>query len=197
METLTETNITRLKIDNIDVFLEEFSERAGKITISDVYGHNYSYYWGAMGYPLPKFLCSIDEDYFAKNLIGNHKSNVMDVKRTFTALRKYIRKELGLHWHMHMEFQKDLRQVLNNFQRQCEDLDDATHYFVDMFYYDFVNRLDYSLINNRFDRKEQEDNFKIEEHWHFIVNQGSDKYIWLTKFHKKLKEKLSNAERIN
>ena len=45
METVV---IEKLKIKDIDVFLENFEIGKGKITISS-YQHNYSMFWGAMG----------------------------------------------------------------------------------------------------------------------------------------------------
>lgn len=67
----------------------------------------------------------------------------------------------------------------------------SQEYFVYNFFPSFINKLDYYLIDGRFDQREVEDSFKgICEQWSFIVTKPSDEYTWLMKFHKKLKKNL-------
>ncbi len=188
-------NILRIKIDNTDVFIEELGEGRGKVTISDTYNHNYSYFWGAAGGGIKEFLCRINSEYFADKLLGANSCYEMDVKKTFTEIRKYISNEIGLEWYKHQEFQKHMREVLSQFQEQCEDVNDE-RYFVDSFFSSFVNQLDFYLIGNRSDEKYYEESFKnISEHWYFIAKKPNREYLWLMKLHSKLKKQLQKENK--
>lgn len=198
-EIQLQSEIIRIKIDNVDVFLEEMGGNKGKITISDTYDHNYSYFWGAMSGTLRDFILSINKEYFADKLLGHRSNYEMDVPKTFAAIRKHISQELGLYWYQHMEFQKEMRDSLNYFQRQCMDIPDQ-RYFVDNFYSCFVNNLPYHMIEgNRArdfrDVQEMEQLFKdgFTEHWNFITEKPGKEYLWLTNLHGKLKSKLKKA----
>lgn len=179
-----------LRIDNTDVFLEDMGSNKGKITISDTYDHNYSYFWGSMGGTLEEFILSIDAGYFAHKLMGYKSNNEMDVKKTFAAVRKYISEEIGFKWYEHLEFQKSMREDLRDFQRSCEENPD-NNYFVNLFFCQFVDRLPYFEIEGRHDREIIEKSFKgISEHWYFIEDKPNKEYLWLEKFHKKLKAEI-------
>lgn len=179
--------IERIRIDNTDVFIEELGNGKGKITISDTYDHNYSYFWGAMGGTLKDFLCSINSSYFCDKLMGARSKWIMDVPKTFAAIRKYIATDMGLPWYQHMAFQKDLRETLKNFQSQIEE-HPSNDLFVSLFHHSFINRLSFWYIEDSIDQKYVEKDFKgICEVWHFIVEKEGPEYIWLTKFHSKLK----------
>lgn len=192
METTTQ-NLTRLKIDNTDVFLEDFEINQGKITISDTYGHNYSYYWGAMGGNLSDFICHINSQYFTDKLFGARKSYVIDVKKTCSALRKHISSEIILYY-KEMEFQKDMRRVLRDFQEECEEAG-SEEYFVDNFFRRFVDKLNFYLVKDEYTRKELESAFgNIDECWSFIETKPSNECIWLTKFHGKLKKEIKKCK---
>jgi hypothetical protein len=187
--------IKKIRIDNTDIFLEDFEPGKGKITVSDTYGHNYSYYWGAMGSSLAEFICSINEEYFARNLLGTRKYYVMDCRRTFANLRKYISKDMGLPFYKHMEFQKELREKINEFQRECEERPTNDH-FVSMFFPSFVNGIEFIWIDDSREREQVQKAFNdIEEWWHFIIEKPSPEYVWLTKLHGKLKKKLSKVKK--
>lgn len=178
-----------IKIDETDIFLQDLGPSQGKITVSNTWGYNYSMYWGSMGGDLKSFLKHINAGYFASKLLGAKDETQMDVRKTFTEIRKYIREEMRLSWYEHQEFQKDMRERLNSFQRECESEPNA-NYFVDRFNH-FVKRLDFSLIKDRYDAKRMEEEFEnITEPWHFIVDKPSQEYVWLTKLHKKLKKAL-------
>jgi len=185
------STINRIKIENADVFLEDFGPNQGKITISDTYGHNFSYYWGSMGGDLNSFLCSINKEYFASKLMGPRSDNIVDVKRTFSAIRKYIRDEMYLPWYAHQEFQKDMRDRLNQFQQECADYPN-NNFFVAFFHTNFINRLNFYLIDDSIEQKNIKRNFEsLDECWHFIVNEPHPDYKWLLKFHDKLKKAIT------
>lgn len=185
----TTSALRRIRIDNVDVFLEDLGNGKGKITISDTYDHNYSYFWGSMGSTLEEFICSIDSGYFVHKLIPHSRDTVIDVKKTFAEVRRYIREEIGLAWYQHLAFQADMRQRLSQFQLYCEEWD--SRYFVDNFFPSFVDRLDYWLIEDRHERKQIESAFNgITEYWYFIQEKPSREYEWLEKFHGKLKKQL-------
>lgn len=189
-----EVKLTKITIDNVDVFLDEIGPNAGKITISDSYNHNYSYYWGAMGGTLANFITLMDPNYFANNLINYNNRNVFDAKKTFAVLRKFIKEELDLPWYKHQEFQKNLREVLNEFENEFLD-GPSINYFVDNFYSMFINRLSYDLIGQGFEREFLEKEFRtISEPWEFSATKESDDYIWLKKFHTKLKKSIKKLK---
>ena len=182
------SKIKNIKIDNTDIFLEDIGENQGKITISNTYGYNYSCYWGAMGGYLADFISKINGDYFASKLMGSKSNYKIDIDATFKNLRKFIREEMSLPWYKELEFQKDMRKKLNEFQNSCEN----AHYFVDHFYF-FVSELNYGLIKDKYDSKYIERDFKnISEPWNFIIETENDEFLFLYKLHKKLKNKLSN-----
>ena len=186
--------ITKLNFEDTDVYLEELSKNAGKITISDSYGHNYSYSWGAMGGTLKEFITKIDRHYFSKNLIGRRSSEVMDVNKTIAEIRKYIAIEMDLPWFKEMEFQKSIREELNSFKNELLE-NPSQYYFVDCFQSMFISRLNYHLIKGQYEREQIEKAFKeISEPWHFIQTKPSEEYKWVEKLHGKLKKELSKKK---
>lgn len=193
METITAPPIHIIRIDNTDIFLQEFDEKSGKITISDTGGHNYSHYWGSMGDGLKLFLCRINASYFADKLMGAKSEWEIDVKMTFQTLRKFISKELDLPWYKHMKFQKHMREIIKEFQDECEG-NDSQEYFVNSFFPSFINRLSFFEIDDRYDREQLEKEFKgISECWNFIGQKHTREYLWLVELHRKLKIKLQSA----
>lgn len=184
--TIEVVPVTKIKIDGVEILLEDFEINQGKITITS-FINNYSTYWGAMSGDLKSFLCGINSDYFASRLMGHNKDNVMDVRATFTALRKHIADEI-MPWHQHMEFQKDMRRCLKDFQHECDGYGDSRtdEFFVNMFDHYFTKRLDYYLIKDRFDRQDIEQSFEFGEVWNFISTKRSPEYIWLQNLHTKL-----------
>lgn len=73
--------IEKLKIGDVEVYLEDFGESKGKIIISNTNGTSYSYYWNAMGGSLKDFLCQLNGDYLARCLIGTHQRLVADWRK--------------------------------------------------------------------------------------------------------------------
>ena len=184
-------NITKIKIgQDTEVYLEEHGENRGKIIITSWNGNNYSYFWGSMGGTLRSFIGRINKEYFASTLMGAKNNNVMDVAKTFRAIRRYIPKELGLQWYQHLEFQKHMREVLNDFQKECENNEafQPDQFFVDRFSRSFIDNLDYYLIKDKWDEKEIRELFKqgFSEPWHLIENSPSPAYTWLEKLHGEL-----------
>lgn len=194
METLLdcEVKLRRLKIGTTDVFLEDTRPGAGKMTISDTYGHNYSCFWGAMGKDcdLANFICHIDSAYFAGNLLSKKKSKQMSVAATFRQLRKYIKDEIGLKWYQHMDFQRDMREKIRDFEQECQDMP-SEEFFVNQFF-SFINyRLNYWMIEDDRESKRIEKEFReISEPWYFIEKEFTAEYKWVIEFHGKLKAAL-------
>jgi hypothetical protein len=185
--------VEKLKIGDIEVYLEDFGEGKGKIIISNTNGTSYSYYWNAMGSSLKDFLCQLNGDYLARCLLGSNERLVVDWKRTFARVRKFIKEELSLPFYMHMEFQYDMRRILRRFQNSCVDVDQI-EYFVSGFYHSFIDRLDFHLIENDTDRKYLSKDFNdVSEVWHLVEKKESREYLWIVDFHKKLKKELQKA----
>jgi hypothetical protein len=182
MVTKINDNIIRFKIDNTDVFIEDLGEGKGKLSITNTYGHNYSYYWGAMGSNITEFILRINSEYFADKLLGYQSCYTFCPKQTFSNLRKYIKDEMCLNWYEHMEFQSEMRVSINEFQSECDSADHFVYGFNT-----FVDSLPYYLIDCRFDRDSVKSSFKnISEPWHFIGDKPSENYKWLLGLHKKI-----------
>ena len=188
-------NKEHISIDFIDIFLIDYQPGKGKIIVSDTsWGYNFSHYWGAMGEntALKEFLQQINSSYFVEKLSPRTNGD-FDSKKTFRNFRKYIREEFSseLPWHKHMEFQKDLREEINNFEASCC----SENQFVGDWDYFVKYNLNYHLIDNEYDRKEIESLFNnISEPWSFIEYKQPHEHIWLEKLHKKLKKKLKNKK---
>jgi hypothetical protein len=173
------------RIGTTDVILQDYEDGKGKIIISDDdFGYDFSYYWGAMGENtnLKKFITSINSDYFV-NKLGPHSQGPIDSKRTMRNVRRFIREEMDLPWYKHLEFQKDMREKLNDFQNEIY----TDYQFAEEWNSLVDYRLDYYLIEDRFDREEIESAFKgICEQWYFIEYETHPENVWLNNFHKKL-----------
>jgi len=192
---MTDTaEITKIRIGDTDVYLEDYDNGRGKIVVSNSYGHNYSYYWGAMSGTLSEFICRINSGYFADKLLGATSSWVMDTKATFTAIRKHIREEMDLPWYTHMEFQREMRELLKSFQSACQE-NENEGMFVDWWWSKFVERLPYYQIDDRIDRETiKKDFYNISEPWGFIEQKPSPNYKYLLNLHKELKNELINQQ---
>ena len=183
-----------IRIENTDVIFQEFGDGKGKIIISnDDYGYNFSYYWGAMGKDtsLAQFVQSINSDYFINKLSSSRKGD-FDAYSTFVNLRRYIQEcfEYELPWYDHMEFQKDYRKKLKEFQKTIA----SEKSFIDHIT-SFHNSLDYYLIKDSRERERVEnlfrDIFSDCEPWHFTECEPHPETIFLKKLHVKLKRVLS------
>ena len=184
-------NIKVLRIDTTDVILQDYEIGEGKIIISDDdYGYNFSCYWGAMGEnsTLKEFLCRINSSYFVDKLSSRTKGD-FDAKITFRNIRKFIREECGLPWYKEMAFQKDFREKLKDWERDCN----SEHEFVNDWDNFMKYTLEYYLIEDKYERESIENTLTgIGEPWNFISYQEPRENIWLEKFHEKLKKFLSN-----
>lgn len=192
-QTATPPTIKKIKVGEIDVFLENFELGRGKLTISGS-DRNYSYFWGAMGGTLENFILRLDGSYFANKLKPSYDEQVIDIKGTFRNVRTYIREELYLPWYKHVEFQKDMREKLNYFQQECEEDWGGQYTFINCFNTKFIDELDFRLIED-YDRKYIERDFAgISEGLHyFLETKESPTYDWLVSFLPKLKKAIKNA----
>lgn len=182
-----------IKIEGVDIIFNDLGKGEGKIIIAG-YNHNYSYTWGAMGDDLKTFLCRINSSYFADKLLGTRSCYKFDSKKTFANLRKHIREEMGLPFYKHVEFQKEMREILNDFQNECEERGES--YFVESFHYSFINKLPFYNIEARsYEQKRVENDFKeICEVWHFIGTRLSYEYQFLCKLHSKIKRAIKSKK---
>ena len=187
-----------LRIDNVDVFLDNKEFGKGKITISDNYNHNFSYYWGAMGDTLEDFIIRINDDYFV-GCLGVHGYGKLNCKKTISELRKHLNETFYniYPWYKHQEFQKDLRVNLTKLSKEEFSSDDG-------FYLRLKNFLEYDidfyLIEDYNDRKNVEKELKDAilgaEFWHFFVYDEPQANVWLRKFHKKLVKELKKQKKL-
>lgn len=193
MEAVVEEKIAikKININGWVVYLEDLGDGKGKVIAESNLGKTYSYYWGSMASNLEEFITRINADYFAKNLIGYSEMYEMDVKSTFKNIRKHIRTEIGLAWYQEMEFQKEIREVLNDFQRECENHKDRL-LFWNWFNSSFLHRLNLHLIKDDYIRQQFESSSgNWDEVWHFISEKPTMEYKSLKTLHKKLVKHLN------
>lgn len=166
------------KIGDNKVTLEDFELGKGQITINNNYGGNYSYFWGAMGSTLRDFIQSINSSYFSSKMCVNMFE--FSAKKTKQNVRKLISEELS--WYEHMEFQKDMREKINEHFDGCESSNDFVWAWSR-----FVDSLDFYLIEDRWKRDNIKSYFEgVSEVWHLIGENYSQEYELLCKLHKDL-----------
>lgn len=186
-----------IKIDKYDIVLSNYDFGVGAITIIDECGQNWTYRWNAMNMSIEQFLQNIDSEYFAKNLLEVSVHYSINWRKTFRNIREHIRDEIGLKWYQHTEFQKHLRQNLNDFYQKCLD-NNNEHYFVNFFHKYVGNFLHYHLIEDYYDRENLEKEFEnIQECWYFMQKEHSLRFKNFMKLHKKLAKVLSKFKTIN
>lgn len=186
----SKNNTTFLQIGHTDVFLENQGEGRGQITVNDRERGTYQSCWGAMGSSIEDFMLRINEHYFTSNLLGARNGQVFDAKGTFAEVRKFIREELDFPWYKHLEFQKDLREKLKNFQDNCEEIN-SDRYFVESFGFNVGSMPNFYLIDDRYERERIEKDFNnISEPWHFITTKPSKESLWLQSLHTKIKKRI-------
>lgn len=83
------SNIERL--DNVDVYLEDFGDGRGKMTAS-CFGQSWSWFWGSMGKPLEQFILSCGNDYLIGKQTG-YPQTVDDTSSDKYFLRGLLLKE--------------------------------------------------------------------------------------------------------
>jgi len=162
------------------VYLEDFEEGKGKIIVES-FDNTYSKYWGSMGKGsnISSFIARTSDSYFVGKLLGAKSEYRFCSKKTFRNLRQEIKERLN--WYEHTEFQKDMRDQINDFQ-QSVDSSDA---FVAMFS-GFIEGLDYYLIDDRHQRSYVKEQLNIEECWYMIGETVTNEYKHLCKLHKQL-----------
>lgn len=175
--------IEKIKVGDVTVYLEDHEYGKGKVMITGlIYDKAQTTYWGAMGDSLRGFLKTINPDYFANRL--NTSDRVLDVKQTFKNVRKQI-KEL-MPWYSHMQFQKDMREKLREFQYSIEQNPDERFFVYE--FPGFIDSLDMYLIDDEYDRKTFES--LQDECWYYMETKPGPEYDALYKFHAKLIKEL-------
>ena len=190
METIQlEPKLKKLTVNDADVFLEDFENGKGKITISSYEKGAFTFYWGAMGSDISQFLLDTNGDYFAGKLCNNAYS--FDAKKSASNVRKYIREELNydLPHYKFMSAQKEMREAIKKLEYvSCND--EFVARMIDL--PDNLMCFDLSYQDERDFKSIITDVFKTEP-WHFIADKPSREYLWLRDFHKALCVKLKSA----
>ena len=94
----SQAEVYKLRFDNLayaDITLDEISDYAGRISISCDWG-NWSYFWGSMGSPFKKFLCSLDNYYLGSKFGIPYVINEEATKAGFYELIKELRRDKNL-----------------------------------------------------------------------------------------------------
>ena len=185
--------LTTYRLQGTDVILQDYEDGKGKIILSnDDYDYNLSYYWGSMGqgYNLSKFILKTNDGYLINKLGQRSNDGPINMKKTMSGVRKYIREETDWKWYYNKEADKELRDSLNNIQR-CSGCHNE---FIDL-----MQSLDVDFPKEGYKYHLYEDEFKnmIEslrcEPWYFILNDEPHVNVWLSKFIPELR-KLLNKE---
>ena len=173
-----------IKIGHTDVILQELGENQGKIIISHWDSYNFSHYWGSMGGTLKEFLCQINVGYFVNKLCPYDRRTVFDAKRTATAFRKEIKKFLP--WYKHMEFQKEMREEVNNIEHCSNEFE-----FV-RWAENFIDNLWFDMIEDEYDRKEIKSEFGglMSEFWLLQETTDSREAKFLADIFPKIQEEV-------
>lgn len=182
-------NVEIIKIDTCDVILQDFEPGNGKIIISDnSCGYNFSYHWGSMGKEsdLKDFILRINSDYFTDKLSSPFAKGEINSRKTFANIRKAIAIELP--WYKHTEFQKNIRESLNNLQKCFYD----ENYLINQLSSFIDNKLNFYLIEKEWERKSIKESLKsvFSEVWNYFEYHDPKEHVYLKKLHKKLIKKL-------
>jgi len=190
------SSVTELSFKEAKVLLENFGSGKGKISIT--YERKYGeiitryYFWGSMGGSIEDFICRIDSGYFTNKLTPANDNGVIDVKKTFRNLRKFIAEEFDLPFYKEMDFQKGMREHLNDFQNNCE----SSNEFVDRFQREMID-MPFYLITNHFEERLLFEEFtSISETWHFLEFKPSEDYYFMFKIHEKIKKELRKSNNL-
>ena len=186
-----------MKIDNTDIIFKDIKPGQGKLIISDdSLGYNFSYTWGAMESRTVKdFVISMNSGYFVGKL-GVYGNGDLDVRKTFTALRKILKEQLednGYPWYVETVFQKNIRKEFNDLRKRTYD----ANRLIDELGI-FPSNLDFSLIQDRNVERDLRDFFEniFCEPWHSFIYKEREENIFLSKLHKKIKKQIRNERKI-
>src|SRR5690606_14860617 len=164
----------------------------GKIIISnDDFDYNLSYYWGSMGegYNLSKFILKTNNSYLIGKLGERSCDGPIDIKRTMTNVRRYIKDETEWRFYYSLEDDKDFRCALNDIERYSHDARDFVERMQKL-----NDTISYVGLNDTYNRgRDPFDNmiYAISiEPWHFIETEEPAVNVWLTKFLPKLRAHL-------
>lgn len=176
------------KIGDTDIILEDFGDGKGKIIIANIWGYNFSFFWGCMGSDLKKFLCGINVNYFVTKLSDPLDNGVIDAKKSVVNFRNHFKTEFkhDLPWYKYLEAQKSMREELREIENDCKSEQEFV-YLMDNLY----KKIDCSSLNYK-----EEKEFKniiesaCNEPWNFIIKGDSIKTKFLRKLFPKLQKEL-------
>lgn len=134
-----------------------------------------------MGSDIFDFIKDIDSGYFSNKLKSVDDRGKLNINATLKNVRAAIKEELE--WYKDMEFQKELRGLLNEL-KSCETVEE------------FVSRIDRIPDKLNYDGCSYERektlkrglNYLFNESWYFAETGPSDQELFLIKVHKKLKK---------
>lgn len=173
-----------IRIDTTDIFIDDQGEGRGKIIVADTqWDYNFSYFWGAMGKPMPQFLIGTSACYFAGKLCGRFDRNRLDFEASMKAVRRAIREEFKF-WE-YMPWQKELREYLRG--QHCETDEEMYH---------LLTNLD-NQVWCELDYEEEKEVMErlmslFEEPHAYIEHKSSRAVEWLEALHKKLVKTLKS-----
>ena len=191
--------MNRLKIDGVDVFLDNKELGQGKITISDNYTNNFSYYWGSMGGTLEDFLCRINAQYFVGCLGNANRENPINNKKTVKNIRKLLRDEFyrDYPWYSYKDLHKTIAEALKDFEKESFNSVEGWMMRLDSLVSDFCVYTCDDLTYQESRKVEEELKSLLNcEPWHLIHYDDHPKNIWLSNFHKKLVKELKKQKKL-
>ena len=192
-----EPKLTHFRLLRTDVILQDYEDGKGKLILSnDDRDYNLSYYWGSMGqgYDLSKFILKANDGYLINKLGQRSGDGPINMKKTMTNVRKYIKDDTEWRFYYSPEADKELRNALNDIQRYAHDSRDFVDRMIDIDPYYSGNDDTYYRGKEIFESMVE--NIRCEP-WHFIVNDEPDVNIWLSKFLPELRKHLRESEVVN
>lgn len=181
--------LTHFRIDYTDVILQDYEDGKGKIIISnDDRDINLSYYWGSMGhgYNLSKFIQKTNDEYLIRKLGERDDDGPINIKKTMSSVRSFIKNETSWRFYMNLEADKSLRTELKDVQESSFDKNDFVRRMQDLDP-DFPKNTRWHEYQSEWDEMLQ---CITNEPWYFIVNDPPATNVWLSKFLPKIREHL-------
>ncbi|TWP23116.1 hypothetical protein ETU10_08450 [Apibacter muscae] len=176
---------TNFKIGTTDIVLLDYKKGGGKIIISSNDHGCFDYEWLCMGSNIKEFLLNINADYFARKLSKNILS--FSSEKTIEVIKDYIKNDIRL---IEGEFDEEMG-ILNTYLDKINEYCRYSLEFVEHML-NIWDRIKYLMPDYKKAEKFKKNviDYLQEEPQHFIQEDYSDGYIFLSELLKKIQKEL-------
>lgn len=192
------TNLTINRYEDSEyVFYLEENGTFGRIIISSKYSpyYNFSTSWNQMSGTLLDFLKSMNDGYFASNLISTNDCKDFDAESTLKNIKDYFNKELNKYQNLNT-FKKSLNEELNEILHQVLDnsINEQATYLSEYYFTHIRDWVDFYSIEDWGLRQEIQKIVLLNESfiYEFGVYKTSEKYANVCKLRKRLINLIEN-----